>query len=107
MVAVTLNEIPYVALEPFVKVIAVAMGADLALGHPPFVEGFVHHQESHAVAEVEEFRGIWIVTGANGVAAHLPENFQPPLPDSFRHGSADATTIMVKANAVELDALAV
>src|SRR6266702_2445475 len=107
MVAIALNKISHVTFEPFVKVIAVTMGADLALGHLPFVEGLVHHQKPHAVAEVQEFRRMGIVAGANGIAAHLAQNLQPPLPNPFGHGSANTTSIVVKANAIQLDALSV
>src|SRR6266478_5667697 len=107
MVAIALNEVSHVTLEPFVKVIAVTMGADLALGHFPFVEGLVHHQKAHAVTEIQEFCGIRIVAGANGIATHLPQNFQPPLPNSLRNGGANAAAIVMKANAIQFDALAV
>src|SRR5258708_26279274 len=100
MVAIALNKISHVTFEPFVKVIAVTMGADLALGHLPFVEGLVHHQESHAVTQVQKFRGVRIVAGANGIAAHLAQNLQPPLPNAPGHGSADTTSIVVKENAI-------
>ena len=54
----------------------------------PFVEGLVHDQEAHAVAEVEKFRRGRIVAAADGVAARLLEEFQTPLPDLDRHGRA-------------------
>src|ERR1019366_6196250 len=107
VIAVAVDEVLDVALVPLVEIVGVAVGADLTLADLPLVERLVHHQEAHAVAEVHEFGGVGIVAGADGIAAHLAQNFEAALPDAFRDGGADASGLMVQADAVELDAFAV
>src|ERR1019366_7378688 len=107
VIAVAMDEVLDVALVPLVEIVGVAIGADLALADLPLVERLVHHQEAHAVAEVHEFGGVGIVAGADGVAAHLAQDFEAALPDALRDGGADASGLMVQADAVELDAFAV
>ena len=50
---------------------------------------------------------VGIVAGADGIAAHLAQNFQAALPDALRDGGAYSSAVMVQADAIELDALAV
>src|SRR2546421_5137681 len=100
MVPVTSNKVLYVAFEPFVKIVAVAVWPDLAFRDLPFVKSFIHHQEAHAVTQIQKFSGHGIMTGTNGIAAHFPQNLEPPLPDSVRHRSPDAAAVMVQADAV-------
>jgi hypothetical protein len=47
------------------------------------------------------------VARADGVASHFAEDFQAAFPDALRDGGADASGLVVQADAVELDALAV
>src|ERR1019366_2527305 len=107
VIAVAVDEVLDVALVPLVEIVGVAVGGDLTLADLPLVERLVHHQEAHAVAEVHEFGGVGIVAGADGIAAHLAQNFEAALPDALRDGGADASGLMVQADAVELDAFAV
>ena len=107
MIAVTPHEIGHVAFMPLVEILRIAVGSDLALGHAPFVESLVHHQEPKPVAEVEEFGRRWIVAGANGVASHLFEQLQAALPDAFGNGRAHRAAIVVQARAVQLHVLPV
>src|ERR1700689_561011 len=87
--------------------IAVATDKVLNVSLVPFVEGLIHHQKPHTIAQVEELRSVGVVAGANRVATHLLQDFQPPLPDSLRHRGAHTATIMVEAHAFELYASAV
>ena len=107
MIAVAVDEVLDVALVPLVEIVGIAVGADLTLADLPLVERLVHHQEAHAVAEIHEFRRVGIVAGADGVAPHLTQNLQTALPDALRDGGADASSLMVQADAVQLDAFAV
>src|SRR5207249_10183039 len=45
----------------------------------PTIERFIHHQKAHAVSQLKQLRRGWIVTGANGVDAHLFQNLELPL----------------------------
>src|SRR5580658_2636255 len=107
MIAITLNEIADITLVPLVKVITVAVRPDLSFGNLPFVEGLIQHQKTHAITKIKEFCRPGIVARANGVAAHLSKNFQPPLPDSLGHCSPHTPAVVVKANTMQLDTLAV
>ena len=60
-------------LGPLVKVLVISV---LALGTFPFVEGLHHHHEAHLVAELHQFRRRLIMGSADGVAAHILEDFQ-------------------------------
>jgi len=107
VVPVPAHEVRHVPLGPRVEVEVVPMGADLALGHLPLVKGLVHDQESHAVAQVQELRGRGVVRGTYGVAPHVPEDLQAPLPHPLRHGRTHAARVVVQAHAVELHGPAV
>src|SRR5215831_5307940 len=76
MVPVAVDEVLYVPLVPFVEIIGVAVGADLALAHFPLIERLVHHEETHAVAQIQKLGGIRVMTGADGVATHFAQDFQ-------------------------------
>ena len=52
MVAVAPGHIAHIALRPFVEILAVAVAIG-DLRNLPHVERFVHHQQPHAVAEIE------------------------------------------------------
>ena len=62
-----------VFLRPLIKVLVISV---LALGTFPFVEGLHHHHEAHLVAELHQFRRRLIMGSADGVAAHILEDFQ-------------------------------
>ena len=47
------------------------MVASFLLGNPPFIECLVDHQKSHAIAEIEKLRSGRVVTGPDGIAAHI------------------------------------
>ena len=107
MVAVAMDEVGHVPLVPFVEVVAVPVGADLCFRHLPLVEGLVHDQESHAVAQVQKLLRVGIVAGAYGVTAHLSQQFEAPLPDPLGHRRPHAAGVVVQAHAVQLHLLAV
>ena len=107
MIAVARDHVGQVARSPLVEVAVVAVLRRLRFGLAPLVEGLGHHQEAHAVAEVEELGCVRIVAGADGVAAHLLQQSEAPLPDSLRHRCAHRASIVVQADAVQLDAFAV
>jgi hypothetical protein len=47
------------------------------------------------------------VAGANRIAAHLAQNLQPPFPHAFGHRSAHASGLVMNANSVQFDVLAI
>lgn len=47
--------------------------------HLPTVEHLVHHQQTHAVGQVEQFGRRRVMAHANGVGAHLLQQLQLPL----------------------------
>ena len=85
MVAVAADHGHEVFFGPFLKEGGVAV---LLLGPGPGVGEFVHHQQAHAVAEVQQFRCRRIVGAADGVAAHLLKHFQAAHPGIFVPHSA-------------------
>jgi len=50
MITIAPRKVLNVALIPFVEVLGVAVGTDLALRHFPLVESLIHYEESHPVA---------------------------------------------------------
>ena len=101
-----MDEVRQVPFIPFVEVNVVAV-LDLALGNSPLIECFVHDQESHRVAQVEELRREGIVAGSDRVASHLAEGFKAPFPDALRHGTAHAAGLLMKTDAIQFDVFAV
>ena len=73
----------------------------------PAIKRLVHHQHAHPVAQIEQFRRGRIVAGADGVAAHLLQNLNLPLQRAGVDGRAERAQVVMVANAVESDALAV
>ncbi len=73
----------------------------------PAIEGLIHNEHAQAVAEIEQFRGGRIVAGANGVAAHLLQNFDLPLQGAEVDGGAEGAEVVVVADAVQGNAAAV
>ena len=51
----------------------------LFLAMLPTIKRFIHHQKAHAVSKLKQLRRGWIVTGANGVDAHLFQNLELPF----------------------------
>ena len=104
MVAVAADGVGGVGLRPFLEeqVIVVAI-----LSHRPAIEELVHHQKSHAVAEVQEFGSDRIVRGANAVYADLLERFETPLPYPERNRRAHCAAVLMQTNALDLEILSV
>ena len=73
----------------------------------PGVERFIQDQEAHLVGEVEQFGRGRIVAGADGVAAHVAEHLELPLQGADIDGGAQGAEIVVVADAVEFEVLAV
>ena len=64
-------------------------------------QSFIHDEEAHLVAHIEEFRGGGVVAGADGVAAHLFQDFELALEGADVEGGAEGAQVVVIADAVE------
>ncbi len=104
VVAVAADGIAGVDEGPILEIEMVIIGV---FGHGPAIEHFIHHKEAHAVAEIEEFRGLRIVGGADGVGAEGFERGKAMFVDGERHGDAEALHISVKSDAFDLDIFSV
>ena len=88
VVAVTQDEVGEVALMPFVKEAGVVV---LGLLASPHVKRLVHDDESHCVAQVEQFGGGWVVRTTDGIDAHLFEDGELAVHRVFVKGGAKAS----------------
>ena len=104
MIAVAQNGVAFVRFRPFVEIQMIVVGI---LGHSPAIEHFVHHQKSHAVAQIEKLRRGRVVRGANGIHSERLQGFQPFFPDTQRHRRAERAAIVMQANALDLEILSV
>ena len=104
MIAVAADGVARVDLRPLVEEQMVVVWILL---NGPAIEQFVHHEKSHAVAQIEELGGGRIVRGADGVDADLLERFEPPFPDAERHGRAEGAAIVVETDALDFEILSV
>src|SRR5262249_20275715 len=68
MIAVATNLGTKILLVPIVKQEMVIIWL---FGSLPAVEAFVHYDDAHAIAQVEQFRSWRVVTGADSVDAHV------------------------------------
>src|SRR5580765_8818026 len=104
MIAVAADECADVFFVPIRKE-EVVIVAGLAAN--PAIEGFVHDDEPETIGDVEQFRSRRVVAGANGIAAHLLKDFELTFERAGVDGGAERAEIVMIANAVERDALAV
>src|SRR5262249_19133698 len=104
MIAVAANECADIFFVPIRKeqmIIIARLSAD------PAVEGFIHHDEAEAIGDVEQFRSGRVMTGANSVTAHFFECFELTFECAAVNGGAERAEVMVIANAVQRNTLAV
>jgi hypothetical protein len=104
VVAVAADEGAGVGLGPIGEDAAVIVGG---FGAAPGVEGFIEDDEAHLVGEFEKLRRGRIVAGADGVAAHVLEDFELALQRADVDGAAEGSEIVVIADAVHFDLFAV
>ena len=104
MVLVAQDEIADILFMPGIPVQVVVVGF---LGQLPGIEKLVQHQESHLVAEVQQFRGGRIVRSADGVAAHLLEDLELALDGAAVDGRTQCSEIVMVADSVELHLAAI
>ena len=95
MVAVTVDEGYHILVRPVIEKTGIAVGF---LGNRPGIGKFIHHQESHPVAQVQEFRCGRVVGGTYGIAAHILEHCKSPYPCCRVPGCTQGTCIMMEAD---------
>ena len=79
MIPVAAHDVGGVNFGPVVE-IKVIIGQPLSVqagfSDRPAIKHLVHHEKSHAVAQIKKFRGGRIVRGADGVDAERFQHFQ-------------------------------
>ena len=73
----------------------------------PAIEGLVHNHKTHTVAQIQELGCRRIMAGANRIDAKLAQNFQLALKRAKIQGSPQCAKIVMVADAIEFDMLAV
>src|SRR5215213_1482263 len=104
MIAVAPHSVAQVSLSPLAEIQMIVVWI---LGDGPCIEQLVHHQETHAVAQIQKFRGWRIMRCANGIHAQSPERFQPSLPRAQRDSRAKSAGIVMKTDALDLEVVPV
>src|SRR5512140_512024 len=100
MVSVTANHRTQVFFMPGIKQLIVIIPF---LGSLPGVKCFILNQETHPVAQVEQFRCRRIVTGPDGIAPHFSQDFKLTLSSPYVECSSQSTKIVVIANTLYWD----
>ncbi len=100
MIAVAADHRAQVFLGPFVEQRRIAV---LDLGRAPFVKRFVEHDTAKVIADVEHLGSRRIVARAQGVTAHLFEDFVLPFDRATVDGRTERSHVVVHADAVEFD----
>ena len=104
MIAVASHHVGQVALVPRIPVQVVVVFRLLLLPH---VEGFVQHDEAHAIGEIEQLGGRRIVRRADRVDAHVAHDLELPLERARVHRRAEGAEVVVQAHAADLHGRAV
>src|ERR1035441_4439645 len=82
---------------------AIAAFGPLAFAADPFVEGFVHHQQTHAVAEVVKLGRHRVVGAAYGVDTDLLESLEAAFQRLLDEGRAKCAEVVMNADSLHLD----
>ena len=104
VIAVAADQVDEVALVPFGIEGAVVVD-DFSVF--PCVERLIEHGESHAVAEIEKFRILRVVRGADGIAADALQQTELAFDRGERKRRAERTEVMMQADSFEVIGFAV
>ena len=104
MVAVAADHADQIPLMPLLEILMVVIAEFFLF---PDIEGLIHDHEAHAVAHRIEFRLARIVTRADGVAAHLAQDFELTLQGPVGNGGPKRAEVVVHTNAFNIDAFPV
>ena len=104
MVAVAENQVGEVALVPLVEEAGIVV---LRLLTSPHIERFVHHDQSHRIAHIEQF-GCWrIMRAADRIHTHRLEFGKFAVEGIFIQCCTQATKVVVLANTIKFEVLAI
>ena len=98
MVAVAADQGHEVLFRPFVEEFRITV---LLLRDRPGICKFIHYQETHPVAQVQELRRRGIVGGTDGVAAHVLEHLEAAHPGVVVPDGAERARVVVQAHALQ------
>ena len=104
MVAVAQHKVCQVTLMPLVEETGIVV---LGLATAPHVKRFVHHDESHRVAHVQQFGSRRIVTGADGIDTHRLEFCQFAVQGILINSCTQTAEVMMFTYTVDFHILAV
>ena len=104
VVAVAQHQICEVALVPLLEETGIVV---LCLLASPHVERLVHHDESHSVAHVQQFRSGRIMRTADAVHAHGLQSGEFAVQGVFVEGRSQTAEVVVLADTVDLEVLAI
>ncbi len=99
MISIAPHHVADVTFTPFIKVLCIAVRH---FGNPPHIEGFVDHQQPHAVGQVEQLWRRWIVTGPDRIHSGALHNLQLPLNRPPVDGRPQRSQIVVHTDALQL-----
>ncbi len=99
MIAVAQHHVREVAHVPGVPIEMVVV---LGLFFLPHIEGFVQHDETHPVGQVEQLGRRWVVRRAYRVDAHRPHDLELPFDRTRVHGRTQGAQIVMQADAADL-----
>ncbi len=104
MIAVATDQRPQVRFVPVGIEQMVVIGGFTG---DPAVESFVHDQETHLIAQVQQLGCRRVMAGADGVHPEFTKNLQLPLQGPAIDGRAQGTQVVMIANAVQFDVPAI
>ena len=104
VVAVAPDHVGQIPLMPRLEILMIVIPQLLLF---PNIKRLVHHQEAHAVAHLVKFGLARIVARADGIAAHVPENFELTPESGLGNRGSESPEIVVQTNAFDVNAFPV
>ncbi len=116
VIAVAANHILNISDSPFLEDLAVPViprrpfisaSNPFFLRRRKFIKGLIHHQKTHLVAQVQQFRCGRVMAGANGVAADFPQLLKAGPPEFFRHGCPQRSAVVMQTDPLDFQILTI
>ena len=104
MIAVAQHQVGEVALMPLVEEAGIVV---LCLTASPHVEALVHYDDAHSVAHVQQLGCGRVMRAADGIDTHGLELGEFAMEGIFVKCGTQATEVVVLADAIEFEVLAV
>ena len=90
-----LGRIDIVTLPPFV------------FGALPFIEGFIHDQQPHLVAQIQQMRIRGIMSGSQRIDARRLKEEESPRPNRFGYSCPQCACVMMNADPLQFHRLSI